>query len=531
MTRVDDRALARELKYPSNSGVFSRRLAYTAFFLWLLSLPFVGIAEYGRDGGMRGISILLVGWFSPLYVNFAWFANLFFIYAFSRILEGRTATKSSVLASLIALDTFRLSSIRPIVGDDVNPVYGYGWGVILWLMALSIMLISAGARSHELRVASKGKYSLSELLKPVGILLFFGVLCISSTLALHDRIKGNDEERQKLSGLAFKRHKVCSVPETQVRQVKRHFSGVLEFAVADKENGTVSGLGVEELLSWGVPVVRASNSNYSLLPFGDSNLIVARPADNNPSAVLTVKDGIWKSGEIDLTLYDLQERRLLFEKKWRREVGGEYAYYCPSYGVGAAGKQPQQLVAEALELKKGRVHVLGVPAFEWKKTQAKLVAGFEPLVASDNSMAQKSLNGNVEISSKHSSVNCPDGIRFLENGPQNDIELGLRKAPFVIGNQRYYGIPWLKSMCLDDSVYFYSSARGFDNQKLLHIHRRNLPDFKQIWTKTLVIEGVFPNTNDDSIRVVSLKEDSSRLLIDLIDDLSGVSGRFQAELE
>jgi hypothetical protein len=531
MTHVDDRSPSQELKEPSNSGEFSHRLAYAAFFLWLLSLPFVGIAEYGRDGGMRGISILLVGCFSPLYANFAWFANIFFVYAFSQILEGRTATKSSILACLISLDTFRLSSLRPIVGDDVHPVYGYGWGVILWFMALSVILISAGMRSHELRVASKGKYSLSELLKPVGILWLLCVLGISSTLAIYDRIKGNDEERQKLSGLVFKRHEVCSVPEAQITQANEPFSGVLELSVADKENGGVSGLGVKDLLSWGVPVVRVSNSNYSLLPFGDSNLIFARPADNNPSAVLTVKDGGWESGEIDLTLYDLQERRLLFEKKWRREVGSEYAYYCPSYGVGAAGKQPEQLVTEALELKNGRVNDLGVPAYEWKKTQATLVAGFEPPVASNNSIAQKKLNETVEISSRHNSVNCPDGVRFLENGPKNDFELGLRKTPFVIGNQRYYGIPWLKSMCLDGNVYFYSSARGFNNQKLFHIHRRNLPDFQQIWTKTLVIEGVFPNADDDSIRIVSLKEDSNRLLIDLIDDLSGVSGRFQAELE
>lgn len=534
MIPVDDSYVQKERNVLPNPGSLARRFAYAAFALWLLSLPFVGIALYGRDEGMRGLYILLIGWLSPLVMNFAWFANVFFIYAFLQILKGSSATKSSILACLIALDTFRLSRVLLDEGGGTAPVYGYGWGAVLWFLALNLIFIAAGIRIRELNVASKGKTSFGWLIKPFGILVLIFGLCTSLGLAAYDHIKGNNQERKKLAGLAFKRYAVCSMPDPQVKRTNVAFSGVLEFA-PEKINGDIhsADLSVEKLLSWGIPVVRVFDYDYSLFLSGDSSLIVSTPAKGSPSAILSVEETKGKVSDIVLTLYDFANKKLVFKEKWREEIEHSYTY-CPSYGWSGGWVQPRKLLSDALGLKEMQIDLYVNSDRNLKRYQATLMGELksgETLNDILRKNRQEKSMGDMEAIQKANNLNCPDGVYVPAGYGGNASLLGLRGGRFNIGEQVFHGVSGAKSICTSDSVFLYSGARLGDGKLQLYIYRRSLPDFQPMWMRTVTLDVSLTKTNGSDLRLVSIDEDSGKLFFELIDDLSGLTGKFQAELE
>lgn len=525
MIPVDDSYVQHELNVRHSPGGLASRLAYAAFALWLLSLPLVGIARYAVEGGMRGYEILLTGWLSPLVLNFAWYANVFFLYAFVQIIKGRLATKSALLACILSIDTFRYADIPSLGGGGGDMVYGYGWGAILWFLAMSVILIAAGIRFRESHSEASGKFSVGMLLKPVGILTLLIVICASLGWAAYDHIKANTHERKKLAGLAFKRHSVCSIPEPQVKSATKTFSGVLEFVPPsnDAHGYSISDINVKTLLDWGVPVVRAFGYDYTLFSSGERVLMTSSPASGEPSAILTVNERKGKFSEIDITLYDYSKKQLVFDGKWHEEIQNS-RQFCPSYQPFSNSASPRKLLTMALGLTDRPGETGSAFDANLHEVKTRQIGDLYSGVALNDLLKNKSVAEYTKIYRDINYLNCKDKLNFSD-------QVGAPRSRFQIGEKSYYEVPGDKAVCVNDDIYLYGFARRNESVVLLYIYRRSFPDFQQIWKRTLLIEGALASVSVNDLRVIQIDDNSEAFLIDVIDDASGKVGRFEAVLE
>ena len=139
--------------------------------------------------------------------------------------------------------------------------------------------------------------------------------------------------------------------------------------------------------------------------------------------------------------------------------------------------------------------------------------------------------GDVDVIRKANNLNCPDDVYVPTGYDGNASLLGLRGGRFNVGEQVFHGVAGARSICANDSVYLYSGARLGDGRLQLYIYRRSLPDFQQMWVRTLTLDISLTKANGNDLRIVSIDEDAGGLFFELIDDSSGSTGKFQVELE
>lgn len=159
---------------------------------WLFSLPIPALVLYSHHRLVFGAKILAIGWMSTLTLNFAWLANAFFYLARKTLVHSTASAKTSAsLAFLFSLDTFRFNTHYLDEGGATSPVYGYGWGAILWLTSMAMLLVAAGTR--ELEIAGHNKTasgSMGALMQQVGVLALLLLFSVSVVFAIHDRWVG-----------------------------------------------------------------------------------------------------------------------------------------------------------------------------------------------------------------------------------------------------------------------------------------------------------------------------------------------------
>jgi hypothetical protein len=297
---------------------------------------------YSGQRHLSGFEILAIGWLSPLVLNFAWFANIFFLYGIFRLLSGGVPIKSAILAALLSFDTFRLSKILLDEGGGTSPVYGYGWGAVLWFASVFVMLTAVGTRQRETN-------ELHDYTQPFGLFLLMITLGTASYFAIHDRMVANDAEAQRLTKIAFKRGKVCSTPEPVVTIPIRNLSGPVEVVI---EKNTLHAnypfAQIKDLSKWGIPTIRIGNTDYhSYESIAPNGLIYSVPATGEPAAILFVKEPYL--GTINVKLVEVSTNRTVFDQTWERESHPNANYYCPDYhSFPSANEQPRKLLMQAL---------------------------------------------------------------------------------------------------------------------------------------------------------------------------------------
>lgn len=324
-----------------------------ALAIWVCSLTLTGIVLYSKERLLPGFQLLAIGWLSPLVFNFAWFANIFLLKGCFRLLSGKTATKASVFAVLFSLDTFRFTEFVLNEGGATAPVYGYGWGAILWFLSIFILMAAAGLRNQE-----EGCKHLWML--PISFTFFVGFLGGAAYFFAHDRMAANSTEARRLAGIAFKRGGVCSAPEPLPLAPLHDFFGPLEVLVSHPQRADAQfPFGqIKYLLEWGVPIVRVNNRDYSINPTSHGPELVSVPAHGTPSAVLEVTenksfDGATYNRSIRAKLVNASNQTI-FDQTWKREPlpKKEHDYFCPDYkSFPAANEQPRRLLIEALNLR------------------------------------------------------------------------------------------------------------------------------------------------------------------------------------
>lgn len=178
-------------------------LAWGALGLWFVSLFLPCIIKFPPARSVVGLEILVTGWLSPVAGNLAWFANPFFLIAVVRILTGKAAPGMALAAVVLGLHTFWLTHLPNSIGS--HPIYGFGWGAILWFASLLLMMAAAGSLQYEKRLTIWWKDRGYEWLKPFAFVSLVALIGVTGYLAANDRLYSGPDVRPLPSGMAFSR--------------------------------------------------------------------------------------------------------------------------------------------------------------------------------------------------------------------------------------------------------------------------------------------------------------------------------------
>ena len=166
------------------------RLAGVSLGLWFVSLLLPGIIVSSTGGDLPGYEILITGWLSPVVFNFAWYANPAYLVAAINLFLGNTASRASLISVILGFDIFRLSELSN--SNDNYEIYGLGWGAIVWLTALLIMMAAAGMRQIEVRPIIWWEDRGYEWLKTAAFISLFLMLGTTAYLAIDTRLHSSD---------------------------------------------------------------------------------------------------------------------------------------------------------------------------------------------------------------------------------------------------------------------------------------------------------------------------------------------------
>ncbi|MBK8070685.1 MAG: hypothetical protein IPK34_01110 [Ramlibacter sp.] len=509
-------------------------LALLALALWLTSLALVGLVLYAKQRQILGTEILIMGWLSPLIGNFAWFANPLFLWALLRLWAKNSAVGPALLSILFSLDVLRFSTYLLDEGGGSTPVYGYGWGMVLWFAALFMLLAAVGTRQIEKRLDTLSAEGTDEWLRPIGIMACVAVLMGAGYLAITDRKHANAAERERLSGLAFKRGPVCGAGEPFVSQPLRPGTGPLEVVLSEGSyTGSSSPFNKpSNMLKWGIPVLRLGDRDYSYSMVGDEQLLVSVPAKGSATASLDVT----VSGEegrrpIAAKLVEISTGRIVFDQVWQPERGN--ARYCPEYSsYPKSTEQPRRLLIEALGL-------TPAPETPAKKASPPAKAAYNQVIGVvlngfDEPGDAKSVDRNPSnFGAKQGNAatgrrpwagnrNCPDDVGWDGWGSEGSPSRLDTGWPFMVGDKAYYPGQrgQYKALCAGGDAYLFVWA-GRDGKYFLNLEKRRLSDFHRQWGGVVVIDDKRFVGGEHTISIDSLTEGVDGLTIGLVDEKSG----------
>lgn len=482
----------------------SINLTRAAFVGWIASLSMPGLALYSNQR-MFGYDILLSGWLSPLALNFAWFANVFFLYAIRKLHRGEVPVNSSLLALLLSFDTARFSVMYLDEGGSKTSVYGYGWGAVLWFVSICLLVAAVGSRAAE-----TGRPQTR--LKPLGLGLCLFAVITTASLAIYNRAAANRWEAERLTWLAFKRGAVCGENEVIATEPIRDLAGPVE-VIAPEPNTLLPYpfSHASTLLDWGIPTVRIDDIDYSYHVSGHTWTLSSVPASEPAAAVLRVTT----TGQaIQVTLVETRTNRTVFDQIWRKErTAGYGSYYCPDYrSLPSEQEQPRKLVLQSLGLPLSPLNA--------KKTEnpadpphavASIVGREEWSSAQqDDFPIRERIDGSGTYQSPPSQDSHCDPAIGWKDQPNERVSF-LR--PFAVRERAYYLPPTYRFICENGSVYFYEGTAA-GGKYYLKIEKRDLAQFRRHW----VVRVVIPDTKLPSGRAVqlqSVERTSNKLFIQL----------------
>lgn len=534
------------MKFNFASHQPSKTLCVAALVLWICSLAMTGIVLYSRVQRIPGFEIVAMGWLSPLVGNFAWYANLFFLYGFTRLIVGKSAVKSSIFAVLLSLDTFRFNQYLLDEGGATTPVYGYGWGAVLWFLAISLLLSAAGTQQLETQISADIKKKSGEgALRYIGFVLCAIVLLLTAYWSLHDRNAANIAERRQLVGLAFKRGAVCGSPEPTVAVPVREFYGTLEVVLGKGSGHAAYPFGqVKELLDWGVPVVRIGDTDYSFDATPEGVLLSSVPSSDKPSAILYVEENAY-SGDIRAKLIEVSSNRIVFDQIWNRQkLPVNFDIFCPDYqSFPKENEYPRKLLVEALNLPQKPIaesdHTRDPFDNKVKGTVIKLTEGINQqgsitpqhkLTKHKRHIRQPNqLPAATALIKPIFNINCGEDIGW-EPESNGLTHIGW---PFYIGDKAYYPGPRdkYKAICTENYAYLYYSFFSNGNYSFV-MDKRKLTNFNQEWTGVVIIQGSSLTSNGrDEVTIQAINETDGELALTIKKEGSGQAALVKATLD
>lgn len=500
-------------------------LTTVAVILWGLSLTQIGMT-FHNGFRLQGVKILLVGWQGLLQGDFAWFANP--LVAIALILlylnEGPSWLPGliSLLAFFCALDTFWFDALTLNENGNVTPVYGFGWGAVLWFSAIATAIAAAGTYRKERLVLARKFTGVAELFRWLGVALLIVIVTTSVRLYLLDRRHASQAERQYLKDVAFRRGPACTVEPEPVVHPLTSFTGPLEVIANSKVTWEWRSNPLM-LLDWGIPMVRIGDRDYRREMRAGEQVVISEPRQRHgaSAATLSINGSQASSGDVHvLALREGNDGRLVFHRKWYREVQG--GRYCPSFDpYGFAAEPPRSLLQEAL----------GLPVADHKSIPTQRTRSPSRITATVISRGDIPKTRQEVPSTKHTledfrrslSRNCPDNVGWANR--ESDERQYVRfssNMPFVIDDVAYYApyefVNERAALCIGEDIYtFKSKARS--KVIYLDLGKRKLADFRSVWEAQIKIED--PILNTDDWNVFDVKQDDKDLIVDLYNNRTG----------
>lgn len=480
----------------------SKTLAIAALGFWLVSLTQIGLV-FSDDRVWRGLNILVWGWVTVLQFNLAWLANPLFVWALVRILQCRGAIVLSASIFVFSLFTFALKT-APTLGGTME-LYGYGWGVVIWLLSFSLLIASAGALEIENRIERNSIPDHgAEILRPIGFLLSILICVLAIHYATKDRATANQEQLRHLEKTAFKSGHVCSVeiPVTQPNIVLN--SGALEVVVANKNLHAYPFDKPETLLGWGIPKVRVGNRDFYYEELDGGRALMSAPVTTPPAMQLHVSHTKIKPGDnskINLRLSSMNGGRIHFDQTWTEERSNS-SRFCPLYSWSPSeDMQPRKMLMEAFG-------IAVQPATHPTKSKSVTAATdhFKATIVSTKESIEKPVaRGRGDIESPRAigsfgrvgNRNCPKDVGWRAR--IEDIEAVRREdgsLPFSIGEKTYFLGMQEGYNALCKGSYVYLSSSGNVGGKHLTLEKRSLSNFQLIWRKVVDFDQLSSKVGD-----------------------------------
>lgn len=488
--------------------VSARLLATVALAVWLVSLAFTGLVLYSGQQHLLGIEILAMGWLSPLVLNFAWFANLFFLVAVSKILAGKVVVDSPVWATLLSLDTLRFSKYLLNEGGATTPIYGYGWGAVLWFLSIFLLVIAAGFRRREVALA-EGVENAGRSDIIAGSVLVSLLLVMVAYFSIHDHLVANRTEAQRLNWIAFKRGTVCSAPEEMEVTPITHLSGPVEIVL---EGSIYPFVEIKSLLDWGIPKVRVGDRDYSRVDPGNAESLSSEKANGRAAAILQITEPHRNKG-VRVSLRETSTGRLVFDRSWIKEKNSNSL--CPDYSsFPSSTDEPRRTVVKALGLSQQKIN---------EKQSAEVFQQIYGEIVGQKATGQVNSPTTTDI-------NCPDGIGW--GLPDTDFRHDI-PLPFMVREKRYH-VPYRNgsnfSTCVGGSVYLYRGIAS-DGKYFINIEERQLNGFGLVRAGIIVLPNTIPFKRDNSVLVLSVTRINGVETFELFSEASGEVFSVKAALQ
>ena len=524
----------------------SRVLTVLALSLWIGSLPLTGVVLTAGHTAVSGGKILLLGWTTLLYGNFAWFANLSFLLAAGRLLLGKEAVVPATFAVMLAIDTLRLSESFNLIGGGSSEVFGFGWGLVLWWTSLCIALTAAGVSTFELCQAEAAPRIGAVWISVIGIMLCAGMLGAVSKIARHDHMLANADEKTRLSGLAFKRAPVCSAIVPPVALPLMRDVGPVEMKFSERLYGSPAAPfhSPRELLEWGISALRIEDRDYSLVAAGEAKMLTSVSALNPVAATLHIVTTDFGGLQgVSVKLQAQPSGRTVFEQSWKQEESRLRS--CPEYaGSPEKGQQPRKLLTEALTIEASAPLLLpyerdlvlanradATVVLRGGIDHAKVWPPFSPPPTSFNTQPTASESAYRRTGNRK----CPNGVGWATRDQFSNPK-GLHLGwPFLVGDRAFF--PELRgaaenrnATCAGDHVYLYSGFPRAGKYYLL-IEKRMLSDFRRTWTGAILIADGIEAVGPNGLRVDSVQENADGVTINVTEDQTGRSATVRAPLK
>lgn len=481
------------------------RLVLAAVVIWGVSLLMVGLVLDGRPARNRGYEILLMGWLGVLIPSVAWLANLFFGIAVMRLGLDKTAHVPAWIAAVLSLDTFRVFEVPVSAAPSYAAVLGYGWGAVLWVTSMFVLLAAAGVRQGEREVPARGSASLGLIVGATGALL---IPTLAMAKAVVDRAMASTSEARRLDGVAFKRGWVCSRPDPTPTDSLQRLNGALELIVeaGQREGGsrTAPFDSVMKLLRWGIPVVRFQGEDHTLVHGAD--VMRAVPASGPIGARLEVRS---HDKSISLVLVSSPEGRELVRQTWVSDLRRR----CPDYhSYPSEVQQPRKVLVSALNIDSASaIDPPAPPRVDRIPVDARLLPrDVRPV---DPRYARESDRASLPVQFAWN-VNCPGDIGWRERS-WGVAAVEFPRA-FHLRDTKYYpeSGPQSIAVCQGNDVYLFVTGRDH-GKEYFTVAKRSLIDFTPAWTLPIAYSITTGGGEDGGLVLERVHEGNKELRVDM----------------
>ncbi|WPP01763.1 hypothetical protein SFA35_10605 [Pseudomonas sp. HR96] len=479
-------------------------LCALALACWLLSLGFRGLGADQKHMWYGG-ELLAWGWLG-LGQTLAWLANPLFLWTLVRLSTRRRTLVSGPLAFVLALDTWRLDTYLADEGGGQYQVYGYGWGAVLWLLSMTLLLAACGSVRTAHPHSPVALVRPQPWLRPLGLALGVLVVAAAGALAMEQRQIANHTEQAALAAFAFKRDAVCTREVPPVEHPVAHISGPLTLLIEAREHASAYPFeDLEDLLSWGIPAIRVQDRDYQLSDVGGERMMTSVPAAGpTPLGLLIRTDGPNLSA-----LLQAEGGVVLFKQDWKRSPAYGHSG-CPDFSpFPAPEQQPRALLTSAL----------GLPA--------KPVIPFDRYAVADSVDYQGVVTAQgmaAPVDGRSRNPGCPATVGWVSARADRTPDFISRRDGLRIGDKWFFArrIGEPKLFCQTDSAFLYSVGDRTELLTLM-IEKRRLSDFQRHWR--IFVEVTAPQTFIENakrgVTLDSVVEQDDQMILQLSDPRDG----------